>query len=78
MPPVRLAQPESLSTATFVGLEAMLTLRQADALTEEQVSEFKEAFSLFVRTLLPLLALLPLVPLWRSELTCHTTTGQGW
>lgn len=28
---------------------------QADSLTEEQVSEFKEAFSLFVSTALPIL-----------------------
>ena len=35
---------ESLAAPTFTDLH-----RQADSLTEEQVSEFKEAFSLFVR-----------------------------
>ena len=43
--------------------ECALTPSQADSLTEEQVSEFKEAFSLFVSLLVITPALFELTPL---------------
>lgn len=53
--------------ALFPNKSAYLTVLQADSLTEEQVSEFREAFSLFVSLRIPVVDQLLTPP-----------TGQGW
>lgn len=51
---------------------------QADSLTEEQVSEFKEAFSLFVSSPHTLLLDFWLLPISRAVLTPWTGQGRRW
>lgn len=47
-------QPRRGNTSTKFRIDHKADRPQADSLTEEQVSEFKEAFSLFVSTEFPL------------------------